>query len=117
MSNRILPIPRERTAKIDTLKASLLRWLHCLGGDGGGFHVAKGNREQAGIQRLHDQALVGTERSRVGIWLGLCALSKLDDPPSQRLWRDRQHGNAERGKSATALVCLDRDKFSGQEIC
>ena len=29
------------------------------------------NRAQAGIQRLHDQALVGAGRSRVGIRLGL----------------------------------------------
>ena len=40
---------------------------------------AHGDRAQAGIQRLHDQALVGAERSRVGIRLGLRALSKLDD--------------------------------------
>ena len=33
--------------------------------------LRRGNRVQAGIQRLHDQALVGAERSRVGIWLGL----------------------------------------------
>ena len=37
------------------------------------------NRAQAGIQRLHDQALVGAERSRVGIRLGLRAFSKPDD--------------------------------------
>jgi len=34
---------------------------------------------QAGIQRLHDQALVGAEFSRVGVRLGLLALSKPDD--------------------------------------
>jgi hypothetical protein len=34
---------------------------------------------QAGIQRLHDQALVGAARSRVGIRLGPPALSKPDD--------------------------------------
>jgi hypothetical protein len=36
------------------------------------------NRAQVGIQRLHDQALVGAERSRVGIWLGLRVYSKPD---------------------------------------
>ena len=37
------------------------------GGDGGGFHVAKGKRAQAGIQRLHDQALVGAACPAVGL--------------------------------------------------
>jgi hypothetical protein len=32
--------------------------------------LRRANRAQAGIQRLHDQALLGAERSRVGIWLG-----------------------------------------------
>jgi hypothetical protein len=41
--------------------------------------LRRANRAQAGIQRLHDQALVGAERSRVGIQLGLLALSKPDD--------------------------------------
>jgi len=41
--------------------------------------LRRGNRAQAGIQRLHDQALVGAERSRVGIRLGLYVLSKPDD--------------------------------------
>jgi hypothetical protein len=41
--------------------------------------LRRANRAQAGIQRLHDQALVGAERSRVGIRLGLPALSKPDD--------------------------------------
>jgi hypothetical protein len=41
--------------------------------------LRKANRAQVGIQRLHDQALVGAERSRVGIRLGLPALSKPDD--------------------------------------
>ena len=54
------------------------------GGDGGGFHVAKGNRAQAGIQQLHDQALVGAARSRVGIWLGLGDFSKPDDHTGTR---------------------------------
>ena len=65
--------------KADTPKAAFpLLALNSPGGDGGGFHVAKGGRAQAGIQRLHDQALVGAERSRVGIRLGLPALSKPD---------------------------------------
>src|SRR5579863_9744316 len=34
--------------------------------------LRRASRAQSGIQRLHDQALVGAERSRVGIWLGLC---------------------------------------------
>jgi hypothetical protein len=33
--------------------------------------LRRGNRAQAGIQQLHDQAFVWAERSRVGIWLGL----------------------------------------------
>ena len=33
--------------------------------------LRRANGAQAGIQRLHDQALVGAERSRVGIRLGL----------------------------------------------
>jgi hypothetical protein len=41
--------------------------------------LRRANRAQAGIQRHHDQALVGAERSRVGIRLGLLALSKPDD--------------------------------------
>ena len=40
--------------------------------------LRRANRAQAGIQRLHDQALVGAERSRVGIWLGLLVCSKPD---------------------------------------
>ena len=66
-------------SKIDTLKAVFPGCLQLPGGDGGGFHVAWGDRAQAGIQRLHDQALVGAERSRVGSRLGLHALSKPDD--------------------------------------
>jgi hypothetical protein len=54
------------------------------GGDGGGFHVAKGDRAQAGMQRLHHKALVGAERSRVGIWLGLHVLRKPDDDTGTR---------------------------------
>jgi len=56
--------------------------------------LRRANGAQAGIQRLHDQALVGAERSRVGIRLGLPGLSKPDDPPSPGLRRDRRHGNA-----------------------
>jgi hypothetical protein len=41
--------------------------------------LRRAKRAQAGIQRLHDQALVGAECSRVGIRLGLPALSKPDD--------------------------------------
>jgi len=41
---------------IDTLKAVLRACLQLLGGDGGGFHVAKGIKAQAGSWRLHDQA-------------------------------------------------------------
>ena len=41
--------------------------------------LRRADRAQAGIQRLHDQALVGAERSRVGVRLGLPALSKPDD--------------------------------------
>jgi hypothetical protein len=41
--------------------------------------LRRANRAQAGIQRLHDQALLGAERSRVGIRLGFPALSKPDD--------------------------------------
>jgi hypothetical protein len=44
-----------------------------------GSMLRRANRAQAGIQRLYDQALVGAERSRVGIQLGLLALSKPDD--------------------------------------
>jgi hypothetical protein len=48
------------------------------------------NRAQAGIQRLHDRALVGAERSRVGI------------PPSRKaLWRDKWLGL--RAGTGTAL--------------
>ena len=39
-------------------------------------------------------------------WLGLRDLSKPDDPPSSRLWRDRQHGNTERGKPCVSPVGL-----------
>ena len=41
--------------------------------------LRRAKRAQAGIQRLHGQALVGAERSRVGIRLGLHVLSKPDD--------------------------------------
>src|ERR1039458_6815218 len=41
--------------------------------------LRRADRAQAGIQRLHDQALVGAERSRVGIRLGPPAFSKPDD--------------------------------------
>ena len=37
--------------------------------------LRRANRAQAGIQRLHDQALVGAERSRVGIRLGPLSLA------------------------------------------
>jgi hypothetical protein len=39
---------------------------------------------KAGIQQLHDQALVGAARSRVGIWLGLGDFSKPDDHTGTR---------------------------------
>ena len=78
---------------IDTPRAAFPPCLQLPGGDGGGFRVAKGNRAQTGIQRLHDEALVGAERSRVGIppspglrrtgRLGLYALCEPDDPPSR----------------------------------
>ena len=64
---------------IDTPKAAFPPCLELPGGDGGGFHVAGADRAQSGIQRLHDQALVGAERSRVGIRLGFPAFSKPDD--------------------------------------
>jgi hypothetical protein len=44
-----------------------------------GSMLRRANRAQAGIQRLYDQALVGAGFSRVGIQLGLLALSKPDD--------------------------------------
>jgi len=40
--------------------------------------LRRANGAQAGIQRLHDQALFGAERSRVGVWLGLGVRSKPD---------------------------------------
>jgi hypothetical protein len=43
-----------------------------------GSMLRRANGTQSGIQRLHHQALVGAERSRVGIRLGLPALSKPD---------------------------------------
>jgi hypothetical protein len=46
--------------------------------------LRRANRAQAGIQRLHDQALVGAESSRVGIRLGLRVLSKPDDNMGMR---------------------------------
>ena len=46
--------------------------------------MRRGNRAQAGIQRLHDQALIGPERSRVGIRFGLRDLSKPDDDTGTR---------------------------------
>jgi len=44
--------PRQRTAKIDTLKAAFRFSFPPLlpGGDGGGFHVARAARAQAGSQ-------------------------------------------------------------------
>src|SRR5208282_484991 len=88
--------------------------------------LRRANKAQAGIRRLHDQALVGAQRSRVGIpfspglppslkllwtgrrtgWLGLAVCSKPDDPPSLppslKLWWTgklrRTGGNAHRGK-------------------
>jgi hypothetical protein len=41
--------------------------------------LRRANRAQSGIQRLHDQALVGAEFSRVGVRLGLPDFSKPDD--------------------------------------
>src|SRR5208282_3237844 len=77
------------------------------GGGGIGPSFAREAGAQSWGQGRHDQALVGGERSRVGIRLGFGVFSKADDPPSsssvaqaledRRLWRDRQHGNAQRG--------------------
>ena len=41
--------------------------------------LRRANRAQAGIHRLHDQALVGAEFSRVGVRLGPPAFSKPND--------------------------------------
>ena len=48
---------------------------------GGGIvpNVARASGERSWEQCRHDQALVGAERSRVGIRLGLRAFSKPDD--------------------------------------
>jgi len=54
---------------------------------------AHGHRAQAVIQRLHDQALVGAERSRVGI------------PPSLKLRHDK---SAFAGPSAFVKTTVDK---------
>src|ERR1700733_13790700 len=46
------------------------------GGGGIGSRFARAGRAQSWGQRRHDQALVGAERSRVGIRLGLPVPSK-----------------------------------------
>ncbi len=74
--------------------------------------LRRANRAQAGIQRLHDRALVGAGFSRVGVRLGLRAFSKPDDPPScSALWRDKS-AFAE----PSAFAGLTADKTSGQAI-
>jgi hypothetical protein len=55
------------------------------------------NRAQAGIQRLHDQALVGAESSRDGIWLG---------PPVRR------KPDANTGTRSGVMHSINRPKFS-----
>jgi hypothetical protein len=64
-------------SKIDSLKAVFHGCFQLPGGEGGGFHVANGKMGvhlrsettadgQAGLQRLHDQALAGAGLSRRG---------------------------------------------------
>jgi hypothetical protein len=53
-------------------------------GGGIGTSVAWAVGAQCWGQWRHDQALVGAERSRVGIWLGLHDLSKPDDNTGTR---------------------------------
>jgi hypothetical protein len=50
--------------------------------------LRRANRAQAGIQRLHDQALVGAERSRVGIRLGLPGLNKPENVEKMKFGPD-----------------------------
>ena len=53
-----------------------------------GSMLRRANRAQAGIQRLHDQALVGAERSRVGIRLGLPGLNKPENVEKMKFGPD-----------------------------
>jgi hypothetical protein len=96
------------------VESAVLAVQACPGGGGIGHGIAREAGAQCRGQGRYDQALVGAERSRVGIppsprlrrtgWLGLHDFSKPDDPPSLppslKLWwtgklrRDRQHGKA-----------------------
>jgi len=69
--------------------------------------LRRANRAQAGIQRLHDQALVGAARSRVGIRLGLPAFSKPDDDTGRRSGEDALAGGGWRGALVGALKIVE----------
>ena len=79
-------------SKTDTLKAPSLPVFNSLVVMAVDSMLRRGNRAQAGIQRLHHQALVGAECSRVGIWLGLSASSKPDTNTGRRKGEGVGHG-------------------------
>jgi hypothetical protein len=66
--------------------------------------LRRANRAQVGIQRLHDQALVGAKCSRVGIWLGLPISSKPD--ASTGTQRGKHHGLGHFGMIVLFMIFL-----------
>jgi len=82
--NLIAPPPRQRKTTLTPQKRPSLTAFNFLVVMAVESMLRRANGAQAGIQRLHDQALVGAERSRVGIRLGLPALNKPDDDTGRR---------------------------------
>jgi hypothetical protein len=79
MDNPKFRPPRQRKTRLTRQKRTSVPAFKSLVVMAVDSMLRRADRAQAGIQRLHDQALVGAERSRVGIRLGLPALSKPDD--------------------------------------
>jgi hypothetical protein len=63
--------PRQRKATLTPQKRPFLPAFNSLVVMAVDSMLRRANWAQAGIQRLNDEALVGAERSRVGIRLGL----------------------------------------------
>jgi hypothetical protein len=73
----IRPSPRQRKTTLTAQKRPSLSAFNSLVVTAVDSMLRRANRAQAEIQGHHDQALVGAERSRVGI------------PPSPGLWRNK----------------------------
>jgi len=61
MRRLTFPPPRQRITKTDTLKAVFSSRLHFSGGDGGGFHVGRGDGRKLEARDFTTRLISGAE--------------------------------------------------------